>query len=177
MTSFLRSSSGYSFLFILLTVMLLGIMQGMIGTSWRQIMQREREEELLFRGLQIQEAITRWHQPLPGGQRHVATPLNDLKDLLQDPRTPTKVRHLRKLYRDPLTGQEWNLLREANRGIVGVASVSEQEPIRKTNFPDQLQNFAGAQRYTEWQFVYRPAQPAADPNREANVPITNSVNP
>ncbi len=46
-------------------------------------MQREREKELLFRGMQIQDAIGRWHQPQGNVQQHAATPLNDLKDLLR----------------------------------------------------------------------------------------------
>lgn len=158
MKRFAADTAGFSYLFILLTVMLMGVMQGLIGISWRQVMQREREEELLFRGMQIQDAISRWHQPALGAQQHVATPLNDLNDLLRDPRTPAKVRYLRKLYRDPITQQDWTLIREAGRGIIGVASTSSEATIKRDNFPDQLQDFIGAQRYDQWKFVYHPLQ-------------------
>jgi type II secretory pathway pseudopilin PulG len=155
---FLSNNRGYTYLFVLLAVMLMGIMQGIVGQSWKGIMQREREAELLFRGMQIQDAIARWHQPKPDVQQHVATPLNDLKDLLQDPRTPAKVRYLRKLYRDPITNQDWTVIREPVRGIVGVASSSKDAVIKKDNFPDQLRQFVGAQRYDQWQFVYAAAK-------------------
>ena len=154
--AFLHSTAGYTYLLVLLAVMLMGIMQGVVGQSWKSIMQREREEELLFRGMQIQDAIGRWHQPTGSAQQHVATPLNDLKDLLQDPRTPAKVRYLRKLYQDPLTNQDWTVIREPARGIVGVASSSKDAVIKQDNFPDQLQDFIGKKRYDQWQFVYKP---------------------
>ena len=158
MRRFAFCTYGYTYLFVLLAVMLMGIMQGMVGSSWQQIMQREREAELLFRGMQIQAAISRWHQPALGAQQHVGTPLNDLKDLLQDPRSPARVRYLRKLYRDPITNQDWTVIRDPVRGIVGVASSSRDAVIKKENFPDQLQLFAGSQRYDQWQFIYRPLQ-------------------
>lgn len=160
--SFLHNTNGFAYLITLLAVMLIGIMLGIVGSSWKQTMQREREEELLFRGMQIQDAIGRWQQPPPGVQQHVATPLNDLKDLLQDPRTPAKVRYLRKLYRDPITNQDWTLIREPARGIVGVASSSTERVIKKDNFPDQLQDLANKERYEQWQFVYKaPQKPVA----------------
>lgn len=161
MRGFVVCTGGYTYLLVLLAVMLMGIMQGVVGQSWKSIMQREREEELLFRGMQIQDAIGRWHQPTGSAQQHVATPLNDLKDLLQDPRTPAKVRYLRKLYQDPLTNQDWTVIREPARGIVGVASSSKDAVIKKDNFPDGLQHFVGTQRYDQWQFVYKPAQKKA----------------
>jgi type II secretory pathway pseudopilin PulG len=154
----LDNQQGFAYLFVLLAVMLIGIMLGAVGTSWKLTMQREREQELLFRGMQIQDAISRWHSPKSGVQQHVATPLNDLKDLLQDPRTPATVRYLRKLYRDPITNQDWTVIRETAHGIVGVASASKDTVIKQDNFPDQLQDFNGKQRYDQWQFVYKPAQ-------------------
>lgn len=158
---FVCNCAGYTYLLVLLAVMLMGIMQGIVGQSWKSIMQREREEELLFRGMQIQDAIGRWHQPSPGARQHVATPLNDLKDLLQDPRTPAKVRYLRKLYRDPITNQDWAVIREPARGIVGVTSTSTDAVVKQDNFPDQLKHFVGSKRYDQWQFVYTTGKSTA----------------
>lgn len=145
---------GFAYLFVLLAVMLIGIMLGAVGTSWKQTMQREREEELLFRGMQIQDAIARWHKPKPGIRQHVATQLNDLKDLLQDPRSLEKARYLRKLYLDPMTNQEWGLIRDSSHGIIGVVSTSSNGVIKQDNFPDQVKDFAHKERYDQWQFVY-----------------------
>lgn len=153
-----QSHSGFAYLYLLLTIMVMGILLSVAGSSWKQIMQREAEAELLFRGMQIQEAIRRWHQPKAGSQ-HIATPLNDLKDLLRDPRTPATVRHLRRLYTDPITKGEWTLIKDSARGIVGVASSSKQPVIKKGNFPEELLTFANRERYDEWQFLYQQTTP------------------
>ncbi len=68
------------------------------------------------------------------------------------------MRYLRKLYRDPITNQDWVLIREPARGIIGVASSSTERVIKKDNFPDQLQDLVNKERYDQWQFVYKPTQ-------------------
>jgi type II secretory pathway pseudopilin PulG len=141
---------GFTYIFVLTVVMIMGIMLGMVGQSWHTIMQREREKELLFRGSQIKEAIENWHNlkstVIDVNQPQVAQayhPLMDLKDLLQDPNSPTKKRYLPqsyaaelddtnpkcspdcaklKVYQDPMTGKEWTLL----RGTVPDASGNPQ---------------------------------------------------
>lgn len=154
--TYLTCQRGMTYLAALMIVMIMGIMLGITGQGWQSIMQREREEELLFRGSQIQEALTRWHNPT-GGQ-HAATPLNDLNHLLQDPRTAGTVRHLRRLYQDPVSGQDWQLIREPGRGIVGVNSPSSKRPLKQDNFPEAQREFAGKQSYREWQFMVPGAQ-------------------
>ena len=113
------------------------------------MMQREREEELLFRGAQIKDAITRWYN-VPAGQQ--PTPLRDLKDLLRDPRSTTTKRYLRRLYTDPMTGKGWNIIQDPNRGIRGVISTSTLAPFKVDNFSDDLKELAGKKKYNEWRF-------------------------
>ncbi|MBC8019288.1 MAG: hypothetical protein H7X83_12330 [Verrucomicrobia bacterium] len=184
--------NGFTFLTAIFMVMLIGIMLGLTGQSWKMIMQREREKELLFRGSQIKEAIENWNNlnyTVPGvAKRTRIHPLNDLKDLLQDPYTLTPLRYLPhnyatelddknpkcapncaklKIYQDPMTGKEWTIIRgtvvngiatpnqiggnavnaaagqtpiistgiQGGAGIIGVASKSDEEPI-KTDFKD-----------------------------------------
>lgn len=160
------SEGGFTYLTALMLVMIMGIMLAEAGQSWQQRMQREKEEELLFRGSQLQDALTRWHQPT-GGQ-HVATPLNDLNHLLHDPRTPGVVRHLRRLYADPFTGREWELIRDPVRGITGVHSSSELRPYKLDNFPEQLQGLTNKTTYKEWLFVVQTT--AAMPAGQAVAP-------
>lgn len=116
-------------------VMIVGIMLGLTGQSWKMIMKREREKELLFRGSQIKEAIENWYNPnysVQGVKWNAAHPLTDLKDLLQNPYTLTPLRYLPqsydtklddknprcgsecaklKIYQDPMTGKEWNIIK------------------------------------------------------------------
>lgn len=127
--------NGFTFLTAIFMVMIIGIMLGMTGQSWKTIMKREREKELLFRGSQIKEAIENWYNPkytVQGAKRHATLPLTDLKYLLEDPSTLEKVRYLPhtyatklddknpkcgsecpsiKLLQDPMTGKEWNIIK------------------------------------------------------------------
>lgn len=164
---------GFTYLAALIIVVIMGIMLGMVGQTWTTIMKREREEELLFRGLQIRNAIERWQTPRAG--QTVVTPLKDLKDLVKDPRSMATVRYLRqdpnKDFLDPITGKEWVVIKDPVKGIIGVASSSEQTPLRQKNFADKfavpdtdtklkamLDSFEGKTKYSEWLFVYGQAQ-------------------
>lgn len=129
----MANQNGFTYILALTIVMIMGIMLGMVGQSWQTVTQREREKELLFRGSQIKEAIENWNNkdyPIKGGkQRH---PLMDLKDLLQDPYSLTKIKFLPqsyatevddantkcapdcaklKIYQDPMTGKNWNIIK------------------------------------------------------------------
>jgi Tfp pilus assembly protein PilE len=177
----ITNRKGFTFLTAIFMVMIIGIMLGMTGHSWKMIMKREREKELLFRGSQIKEAIENWYNPqytIPGvPPRARVHALMDLKDLLQDPYALTPVRYLPhtyatelneknekcapncakiKLLQDPITGKEWTLVRGSfgdgnsaaasdaqGAGIIGVASKSDEAPIR-TNFKDTALEKMGA---------------------------------
>jgi len=77
---------------------------------------------------------------------------------------PSKVRYLRTLYPDPLTGEDWVPIKGgATGGIIGVHSSSEQEPIKKANFPEGLELFEGKEKYSEWQFLYEESTSTATP--------------
>lgn len=172
--SLLRTSSGFTYIGALFIVVVMGIMLGLSGTSWRMIMKREREEELFWRGMQISRAIARWNNP----KSHMKTPLRELKDLLKDPRSLANVRYLPRLFDDPMTGKEWVEVKDPNLGVIGVRSASNEEPLRKMNFEDKvdlsldsketkdalramLKSFEGKAKYSEWEFAIRP--PGAAP--------------
>lgn len=149
----LGTSEGFTYVAVLMIVMIMGIMLGATGQCWRQIMKREREEELLFRGMQIKQAIEQWYKISPGPGQSGGAPLNDLNDLIHDPRTPAKIRYLRRLYKDPITGNDFEVLRQPGKGIIGVFSPSQDEPVKKGNFPAGLETFEGQDQYKKWQFV------------------------
>lgn len=150
---------GFTYLTALLIVMVMGVMLGAVGQSWNTIMQREREEELIFRGRQYRDAITRWYKSHGVKQ---ATPLRELKFLVEDPLSLTTVRHLRRLYTDPITGKEWSVIADPNKGISGVYSPSVKKPIKTGGFPEDLADFAGKTTYADWKFVYIQKQTNAN---------------
>lgn len=155
---YLRTSGGFTFIAALMMVMVMGLMMGMAGQTWKQVMIREREEELMFRGAQYRDALEKWYKTSPGPGLHGGMVLNDLKDLLQDPHSPGKTRYLRKLYKDPITGKDFDVLRQPGRGIVGVFSRSEDKPIKQGNFPEDFKEFEGQDQYKKWIFSVRQQQ-------------------
>lgn len=119
------NQNGFTYLLALTLVVIMGIMLGMIGQSWKTVMQREREKELLFRGSQIKEAMENWYnKDYPPPRGHVVMPLNKLDDLLLDPNSLTPIRYLRYPYTDPMApDKEWPDCWTTGRGAVQKAGV------------------------------------------------------
>lgn len=119
---------------------------------WVVERQREREQELLFVGDQYRQAIQRYFYGAPAGTPRILP--TDLALLLQDDRYPTPLRHIRRLYPDPMTGNaQWGELRSAN-GITGIYSLSPARTIKQAGFAAADQSFTGKQFYSEWVFSY-----------------------
>jgi len=153
------SSDGFTLIAVMVAVVVIGIMLGAASRSWQTVMKRDREEELLFRGMQIRNAIAQWNKPVKtqtqGQLAPSRPPLSDLKQLLQDTTTAETVRFLRKVYTDPITGKDFDLIRDPVKGIVGVKSSSQDPPLKRDNFPDELKAFVNRDKYSEWTFDYR----------------------
>ncbi|MBT1075366.1 type II secretion system protein [Geobacter grbiciae] len=157
-SSLLTSSAGFTYIAALMVIVIMGIMLGITGQTWRTKMKRERETELLFRGVQYQRAIRRWHQydvtegkPLKTTTQ-AARPLNDLKDLLKDPGSLSKERYLRRLFTDPFTDKEFEVVRNPQKGIIGVRVTEEDEPFKQGNFDKELEGLDQKKKYNEWVF-------------------------
>lgn len=146
--------SGFTYLAALLAVALLGTGLAAIGVVWHTAQQREKERELLFVGHQFCKAIESYYQKSPGvGKRYPRT----LEVLLQDDRFLVPLRHLRQIYADPLTGKtEWGTVPAADGGIMGVYSLSEDEPVKTGGFADADREFEGKSKYAEWKFIFLP---------------------
>lgn len=159
-------------------LVLLGVMSIMLTVAlpvWRQMVKREKEAELVFRGQQYARAIVLF-------QRKYANRFPPSIDLL------VEQRFLRKKYKDPITGDDFQALPASSLsltpsspqsastpgapatptqpvrpgaagarpagpfapigaagGIAGVASKSKEQSIRIFN---------GRDHYNEWQFTY-----------------------
>jgi type II secretory pathway pseudopilin PulG len=140
---------------------------------WTLARQRERESELLFVGDQYRQAIRRYYYAAPSGSPRVLPA--HLADLLEDDRYPVPVRHLRRLYPDPITGKtEWGELRDGDR-LTGVYSLSEAPPVKQAGFPPAYVAFDGMTRYRDWVFAFavpRRSSPVPPPSASAPSPST-----
>ena len=168
------SQRGTILLTLLFLVVLLGLTAGLAGQALKDYAQREREDELLWRGQQYRQAIASYARGQGGVQAYPAS----LEDLLRDPRFPGMIKHLRRPYEDPMTGQPWELIRDGGNRVIGVRSSSTLKPFRQDGFDRELETFKGKGSYREWEFVYRPAKAGAgQPPPDAAPPAVNKGNP
>lgn len=133
-------------------VAFMGVGLAIASETYATAARRDKEAQLLFIGHEFRQALGRYHQAkgVGGGAQYPIT----LEELLKDPRYPGAVRHLRRLYADPVTGKaDWGLLRQQGR-IVGVYSLSEQRPIKQGNFREEDKSLNRKPRYADWLFTY-----------------------
>jgi type II secretory pathway pseudopilin PulG len=141
---------GFTYIGLLIFLAVMGAGMAAFGELASHAAQREKEAELLFRGEAYRAAIESYYKK---EQRYPQS----LEQLLEDKRYPTPVRHLRRLYADPLTGEaDWAVVEAPGGGIMGVHSRSEEAPVKTGNFSLKNQVFAEAKAYAEWNFVHSP---------------------
>jgi len=149
---------GYALIVLLILVAVVGLALGAASTIWTTAATRDKEQQLLWTGLQFRGAISSYVRSSPGSAQYPKR----LEDLLEDPRFPNVRRHLRQIYRDPFTGEtKWGLVKNGDL-IVGVYSLAPGAPIKRAGFAAGLESFAEASSYGEWKFVYE-GQPVAAP--------------
>jgi len=102
--------AGYALVALMVTVTVMMVMMAAAVPSWRYLMKNDREEELIFRGGEIADAIGRY-------QKKNANTLPTSLDVL------VKGKFLRKAYKDPMTKDgKWRFLRQGET-IAAAASV------------------------------------------------------
>lgn len=145
----LSCQRGFGYLLVLFALAVMGLTLAGAGQVWHAAAQREKEAELLFIGNQFRLAIGAYYAMTPdAGRQYPAR----LEDLLEDRRFPLPLRHLRQIYRDPMTGStQWGLVKAGDR-IMGVHSLSESTAF-KTVFSGRDAVFAGTTHYAQWVFV------------------------
>jgi type II secretory pathway pseudopilin PulG len=151
-----RPAPGFAYLMVLLIVAGIGVALARVMDGWHDGVRREKETQLLFAGRQIRSAIIHYYEHAPAQAPKFPT---SLADLLRDPREPGTVRHLREIYRDPMTGgTDWGLVKTVNGEIVGVYSQSTGVPLKQANFALAERRFVGAHDYHDWVFVFTPGR-------------------
>ncbi|MBI2960738.1 MAG: type II secretion system protein [Betaproteobacteria bacterium] len=147
----------------------MGIALTVVTEVWQTVQKRDREEELLFAGDQIRRALAMHFAD-------TSTYPHRLEDLLRDPAFPGVRRYLRKIYRDPMTGRaEWGLVKSVGDTIIGVHSLSDAQPFKKSGFSLDDRDFGRKKKYSDWVFVAKgvqgaPARPHQDPFAPRSTP-------
>jgi type II secretory pathway pseudopilin PulG len=164
--SLAAGQGGFGFMQVLLVLAGLGILLASTGQVWRTTAQRDKEAQLLFVGQQFRQALASYRdRSRPNTPNAPAT----LQELLEDKRFSPPMRHLRRLWRDPLTNHtDWALLKVGDR-IVGVHSRSSKQPLR-TAFEPQDAAFAGTDSYASWVFDASALPPPAAAVDNSQVP-------
>ena len=161
-------SGGFTFLGLLILIVIIGAGLAATGTLFSHAAQREKERELLFVGHEFRDAIESYYRRSPGTPAYPKS----LDDLVDDKRFPMPQHHLRRIYADPMTGKpDWLPVEAPGGGIMGVRSRSAAAPIKTGNFDLADAIFEDAKHYADWQFFYKPQElPAAAESPNAPAP-------
>lgn len=141
---------GATLALLMLAVALMGITLTVAAQQWKAVVRRDKEAELLFRGIEIQSALAAYSAQQKKGRVVPGEiyPLT-LEELTKPPKPA-----LRKVYKDPMTGEDWEYVRDPAGRIKGVSSKSKDQPFKQHDFPPGVQHFEGLTSYTAWLFQY-----------------------
>ena len=146
-----RHQSGFTYIWLLAALAVLGLLLAVVGPMWATQAQREREAELLRVGSAYAQAIEHYYALSPRGVKTMPT---RIEDLLLDPRFPTPVRHLRAAYLDPIDpSRSLEPIVGIGGELLGVHSTSELAPLRRVEWTDGRHVIAPAAHYYDWQFL------------------------
>lgn len=171
--------AGFTYIALLIGVAIVGATLAAVGQVWQTVQRHEQEQELIFIGNQFRVAIDRYYA------NNRRFPMS-LDDLLRDDHDAGLKRHLRKIFVDPVTRRaEWGLVTMQDGQILGVHSLSENEPLKKKGFRQVDADLKDKNKYTEWVFmsavrgtIYNPAnQPSPGPGSGPTVSSPLSSQP
>src|SRR6185295_10554941 len=128
-----RGQHGYAMAALLVALAVMAILMTAAMPTWRQMVRREQEAELIFRGQQYAHAIGLFQRRAGPG---VLPPSVDVL---------VEQKFLRKKYLDPITGEDFDLLRitaqasgqqapQPGRGNPSASSVVTNSPTSGSTF-------------------------------------------
>src|SRR3989475_5963095 len=161
-----QEERGVTYLFVMLAVALIGISVTVAAKQWKAVVQREKEADLLARGIEVQTALAVYSAQQKKGRVVPGEiyPLT-LEELTKQPKPV-----LRKAYKDPMTGNDWEYVRDPTGRIKGVRSKSKAEPFKQKDFPPLLRHFDGLTNYNDWVFQYPNASTPQAPAAQSTAP-------
>lgn len=149
-----KYSAGFTYLALLFFVAIMGAVMAATGMLWSTAQLREKERDLLFVGNEFRKAIASYYEQTPGTVKRYP---HSFDDLLKDNRFLASVRHLRRVYADPMTStRDWGIVRAPDGGIMGIYSLSNEPTIKRSGFRKRDAVFEKSEHYAEWRFVYEP---------------------
>jgi type II secretory pathway pseudopilin PulG len=146
----LRNLHGSTYLVLMFLIVIMAIGVTVVAKQWKTVVQREKEADLLWRGIEIQTAIQFYSNAkkvgsLIPGEKYPLT----LEELTKPPKP-----FLRRAYKDPMTGGNWQYIPGPTGGIMGVKSASTLAPIKQHQFPVAVAHFEGFEKYDQWVFQF-----------------------
>lgn len=146
---------GYAYWLALIALSLAAVAALRVSEVWSFKARQQQEEELLFVGDQYRRAIASYYQATPGPVKVLP---RQLEDLIEDKRQAGVMRHLRRLYGDPVSSNApFEVITDpTSGGLLGVRSRSTVMPIKQAGFPARYPSFSNRKTYQEWLFVYLP---------------------
>jgi type II secretory pathway pseudopilin PulG len=119
-----QAERGYILLLLMLFVALMAIAAGALAPTIAFRVRRDREEEMIHRGVQYSRAIRRYVKKTG----RYPTRLEDLENT-------NNVRFLRKRYKDPITGEDFKLLHVGEVQLTGAAGIAGAAAIGGGTIP------------------------------------------
>lgn len=151
-----QGERGFSYVMLMIAIVVMGVAMSVAARQWKTMVQREQEADLLAKGVEIQNALALYSATKKAGRVMPGEVYpQTLAELTRQPKP-----FLRKVYLDPISRAEWDLLRAPTGGIMGVRSKSRSKPIKQRAFPLVVRHFEGKSTYYDWVFQFpNPSMP------------------
>jgi len=152
----MRVEGGFAYIALLASLAVIMMILTAASENISQTAKREREQQLFFVGEQFRNAIASYYENSPQGNKQFPS---NFDELVRDNRNVKPMRHLRRLYRDPMTNDiEWGQIRNEQQQLVGVYSLSTEQVLitgfdRTFITADETQ---GVLNYSNLKFIYSP---------------------
>jgi type II secretory pathway pseudopilin PulG len=150
-----RREAGFTYVGLIIGMAVLGLIAASTLKLGSLLQRRAAEQELLRVGATYSKALKSYAAASEQGQPRAPKALSEL---LRDSRFPSPLRHLRQIYADPITGRtDWGMVYDVDKiSIIGVYSLSNDQPIKLANFPSGLEKFERKSHLSDWKFTVQP---------------------
>lgn len=152
-----KRQSGLAYLAVLFIVVGLAVSMLIVSQNEQTLSMREKERDWVFVGQQYQKAINQYYAQSPNGIKELP---KSIDDLVRDQRFLKVTRHLRRAYKDPLTGQDWLELRNEAGLLVGVRSASAQPIFLRSALGALVSDLQNIQFHQDLKFEFKPTSEA-----------------